>query len=246
MFDWDKFRNTYLQLPWLFPLVIGDRQFDMVLHGRPRSFGDKIQRALEKMLWFWPRVIDATPWARGATGRDQTPLNYTVVDPDAQLLLDAIIRTCPDKNASLLDVGCNTGRHVIYLAERGYRNLTGVDAMGEAISFFSQRAPDVFRNARINHDLFQRFLSRQADRSFDLSYSHGATIELVHPSFDVVRHLTRVTRSHICLLLHQRHGFRRHWFEQFARNGFELIHDQAVPPLESEMHLVVFKRVDRS
>jgi SAM-dependent methyltransferase len=32
-----------------------------------------------------------------------------------------------DKETKILDLGCGTGRHLIELAERGYKNLTGID-----------------------------------------------------------------------------------------------------------------------
>ncbi|HVY59177.1 MAG TPA: class I SAM-dependent methyltransferase [Xanthobacteraceae bacterium] len=242
MSDWVTFRNTHLQVPWLFPLVIGERQFDAVLEGRPRTFADNVQRALERLLWFWPRVIEATPWAAGDIGRLQTPLNYTNVDADARLLLDWVERVCPDRDAAILDVGCNCGRHMIDLAACGYRNLTGVDAMRSALALFAERAPDVFRNSEVRHDLFQRFLMRQPNKRFDLTYSHGATIELVHPSFDIVAHLCRVTRRHICLILIENQAFRRDWLGQFARNGFTLIHGKRPIVPGSGASLIVLER----
>ena len=204
--------------------MIGERQFDAVLYGRPRNLADKVQRSLERLLWFWPRVIDATVWAAGDANKRQSPLNYTALDPDALLMLDWVERVCPDRAAPILDVGCNCGRHLIYLAGKGYQDLTGVDAMGSAIELFAKRAPAVFAGASVHHDLFQRFLARQPSRRFELTYSHGSTIELVHPSFDIVAHLSRVTRSHICLILHENEVFRRDWLRQFASRGFKLLH----------------------
>jgi SAM-dependent methyltransferase len=224
MIDFARFRNTYLQAPWLFPLVIRDRHFEAALRDRPRDFADNIQRALEKFIWFWPRVIDARIWANGAPGKLQTPLNFTTIDADARLLLDWVVKVCPDKDAPILDLGCNCGRLMIDLAGKGYSNLTGVDVMRSAIALFEERSPEVFRRAKVTNDLFQRFLLRQPDRAFELTYSHGATIELVHPSFDTVRHLCRVTRRHICLLLHENEAFRRDWIGQFAGHGFHLAH----------------------
>jgi SAM-dependent methyltransferase len=239
--DWLRFRNTHLYVPWLFPLVIGNRQFDAVLDGRPRTLRDQIQRALERLLWFWPRVIDARVWATGSPDKPQTPLNYTTLDANGRLLLDWVERVCPDRDALILDLGCNCGRHLIYLAERGYRNLTGVDAMRNALAHFAERAPEVFGLADVHHDLFQRFLARQPDRRFDLSYSHGATIELVHPSFDIVKHLCRVTRSHICLIVVETERYRRDWLRQFARHGFALKTLRPLGP-DRDGSLVVLRR----
>ena len=242
MTDWVKFRNTHLQASWLFPLVIDDRSFDAILAGRPREARGVIQQILERTLWFWPRVVDATAWATGQPGKPQTPENYKEIDAHALLLLDWVKRVCPDGDAPIADIGCNCGRHIIELASAGYRNLTGVDAMGSALAMFEARAPTVFAQAKIHHDLFQRFLMRQPDRHFDTIYSHGSTIELVHPSFDVVAHMGRITRGHICLILTEGEYFRRDWLGQFARRGFLPIHIERVTNPENGSNLVVLRR----
>jgi SAM-dependent methyltransferase len=241
--DWLRFRNTHLYFPWLFPLVIGDRQFSAVLDGRPRTLRDQIQRALERLLWFWPRVIDARVWAAGGPGKPQTPYNYTTLDANGRLLLDWVERVCPNRDAPILDLGCNCGRHLIHLAARGYSSLTGVDVMRNALAHFADRAPEIFSTANIHHDLFQRFLVGQPDKRFDLIYSHGATIELVHPSFDIVKQLCRVTRSHICLIVVETEKYRRDWVRQFARHGFTLKYGVAVAP-DSEVNMIVLQRAE--
>jgi SAM-dependent methyltransferase len=238
MSNWLKFKNTYLQLPWLFPLVIGDRQYDDVLAGHPRSFSQKV---LERLFWFWPRVVDATAWAAGDSGKLQTPENYSELDRHGKALLECVMKACPDRDAEFLDIGCNCGRHIMFLAEQGYGNITGVDAMGAALRLFAERAPDVFAKTRIHHDLFQRFLSQQPDRSFDVVYSHGATIELVHPSFDIVAHLSRITRRCICLFLIEDGPFARDWVRQFERHGFAL--EYGVRPVEgTRASMLVLRR----
>jgi SAM-dependent methyltransferase len=240
--DWLRFRNTHLQLPALFPLVIGDRQFDAVLDGRPRDLRDQAQRALERLLWFWPRVIDASVWASGAPGKAQTPLAYMALDDSALLLLDWVERVCPDRDGPILDLGCNCGRHLAELAARGYRNLIGVDVMRSALALFAEQAPDVFNKAEIHHDLFQRFLSRQPDARFAVIYSHGSTIELVHPSFDIVGHMCRVARGHICLILNENELYRRAWVAQFARSGFALIRGERPIAPGSGSSLLILRR----
>jgi SAM-dependent methyltransferase len=242
MTDWTRVRNTYLQVPWLFPFIIGDRQFELVLNGRQRKFPDKVQRALERLLWFWPRVVDATVWAAGATGKRQTPQNYTTLDAQAMLLLHWIEQVCPERDAAILDLGCNCGRHLMHLADRGYSNLVGVDAMDAALEIFSLRAPAVFQRGEIYHDLFQSFLPRQANGRFRVTYSHGSTIELVHPSFDIVAHMSRVTQRHICLILNENEAFRRDWLRQFARHHFTLLHGERPIVPGSAASLIVLQR----
>jgi SAM-dependent methyltransferase len=222
---WQRFRNTFLQLPFLFSWIVRDRDFDDLLAGRkpsgPKAF---VRRALEKLLWFWPRIIDARDWSQAGEGHHFAPQNYVTIDIPAQVLLAEIMRYAPDPRTEFLDLGCNSGRHLNALYQAGYRRLAGVDVMRNALETFRTTFPAAAASAKITHDLFQRFLRRQADLSYDLVYSHGATIELVHPSFDIVRHLARIARKHVVLYVHEHgHAYPRMWDYQFRRHGFYMV-----------------------
>jgi SAM-dependent methyltransferase len=248
---WQSFRNTFLQAPFLFDLIINDKTFDDLLSqrsGSGSSITSKLQRLMEKCFWFWPRIIDAKAWARGAEGRSQTPLNYIDLDIPSELLLKEVMRYAPDRSSTILDVGCNSGRDLNALYQSGYRNLAGVDAMGAALELFKCKFPETAKCANISHDLFQRFLRRQKDRSYDLIYSHGGTLELVHPSFDIVRHLCRVARKHVVLYINEHgHAYPRFWIYEFRRRGFYLVRAERpaaqFSSIELEGSLLVFQRI---
>jgi hypothetical protein len=107
---------------------------------------------------------------------------------------------------------------------RGYTNLVGVDAMSTALHRFKEKSPIVATSCDLHHDLFQRFLSKQAGRSLDILFTRGATIELVHPSFDIVKHMCDVTRRHIVLVIHEANQkFSCFYTQEFARHGFVLV-----------------------
>src|SRR4029453_262963 len=99
--------------------------------------------------------------------------------------------------------------------------------------------PETAKIAKLHHDLFQRFLRGQPDLAFDVVYSHGATIELVHPSFDIVKHMSRIQRKHVVLILNEtaRQLYPRFWTYEFARNGFFLREARrpvgGLPPVDS-------------
>lgn len=221
-----RLRNTFLSFPFLFDLVVKDKDFDRFLSGeQPRDLAYLWSRLLQKSLWFWPRIIDARPWVEGRTGHLQAPDNFIAFDEfSSRAMCDAVERYASAKDAPILDLGCNVGRHLNDLYKRGFRNLTGVDAMGSALERMKTEFPEMASSTRTHHDLFQRFLRNQPDRAFDVLYSHGATIELVHPSFDIVRHMCRVSCNYIVLMINEAspHIYQRLWTYEFARNGFFL------------------------
>ena len=80
---------------------------------------------------------------------------------------------------------------------------------------------------------FEHFLSRSARRSFDVIFSWSATIELVHPSFNIVKEICRVARYQVILVLNEgSQGYTRFWIYEFNKNGFDLSY--ALRPLGKE------------
>jgi SAM-dependent methyltransferase len=244
--------NTFLAFPFLFDRVIKDQDFSDLMEGRvQRDRRYLLQRLLQKALWFWPRIIDAKSWVEGRTGTERTPENFIAVDAySSRALCDAVERYATAKDAPILDLGCNVGRHLDVLRRRGFTDLTGVDAMGVALDRMATQFPETAGVAKRHHDLFQRFLRRHEDGTFDVLYSHGATIELVHPSFDIVKHMCRVTQNHVVLILNETYLqlYPRFWTYEFARNGFflrEAIRPVGeIPPADSSARpsLLVYRR----
>jgi SAM-dependent methyltransferase len=247
-----KIVNTFFTFPFLFEFVVKGRHFAALRENRNRrDLPYLLSRLLQKTLWFWPRIIDARTWAEGGLGKERTPERFVTYDLSSQELCDAVERYASAKDARILDVGCNAGRHLNRLHERGFTNLSGVDVMRAALEHMRVEFPAAAKVVHLHHDLFQHFLLGQPDRHFDVVYSHGATIELVHPSFDVVRHLCRIARDHVVLILDESHRmiYPRFWSYEFSRNGFFLREARrpvgGIPPKQFYASLLVYRRFER-
>jgi len=60
--------------------------------------------------------------------------DYANCDPERSLMLVNIInRLSLNKNASMIELGCNVGRNLHYLHNAGYTNLEGVEIRSEAV-----------------------------------------------------------------------------------------------------------------
>ena len=81
------------------------------------------------------------------------------------------------------------GRHIELLHTLGYQKLYGVDVSRKAILEFKKTKRKIFETHNIKNDFFQRYLNNSADLKFDTIYSHGATIEIVHPSYDIKKYV---------------------------------------------------------
>lgn len=215
-----KFINTFCY-PRLYRLLVPAFVREQALGLKPLNKPFYIVwRILQKVFYFWPRPFVVMEWARGSEGRVRDPTDFQEIDSttiQAMAIIGANIRS---KDFSILDMGCNSGRHLAMLWQIGFRNLHGVDAMKEAFSHFSKIYPEVYSASKTYHDTFQDFLIRSAPHSFDVIFSWSATIELVHPSFDIVKNICRVARHQVILIINE--GYPRFWIYEFKRNGFDL------------------------
>ena len=168
------------------------------------------------------------------------------IDPASQVEMDEIMALVPERNAALLDMGCNVGRHLDYLYRQGYRNLRGVDWSSAAIRDMAARYPEMHGGSRLVNASFEEFL-RNEPEPVDLVYTRGATFELVHPSFPLVRHVCAIAKRHVVLVISEAaHAYPRFWEYEFAREGFELTHLKRPASTDAPEHrvsLMTFTRV---
>ena len=250
------YRNTYLQSPrWLFDLVIKDEKFDRVLCGDERlqpywrarsnhswkAQARRIRDRIVRAIWFWPRINEAYLWSVADAASNWAPEKYLRDEP--RRLLKAVMDSAP-KDYRILDLGCNCGSDLNILAVSGWKRLSGVDAGAAALALFREKYPDTFSLASIKHDLFQRFLAQTDSASFDLTYSNGATIELVHPSFPIIHEICRVTAHTVLVDISERGGlYPRDYEGQFKRAGFLLVSSDRPSDRRSDLSLLRFDRV---
>ena len=167
-----------------------------------------------------------------------TAAAFEGIDPASQAQMDEIMALVPDRDSSILDMGCNVGRHLDYLYRQGYRNLRGVDWSSAAIRDMAVRYPEMHANSRLTTASFEEFLSRDAE-PVDLVYTRGATFELVHPGFPLIRHVCRIARRYVVLVISEAaHAYPRFWEHEFAREGFELTHLRRPASLAAPEHRV--------
>ena len=70
----------------------------------------------------------------------------------------------------------------------------------------------------ISVDYAERYLFNQKDDGFDVTYSLGASLELIPSHFDLVYHISRITKKyHICLINENGHAYPRFWRYEFKK-----------------------------
>lgn len=234
-----RFRNTFLQLHCLWPRNAKSAFYAKETgNHQKRSLLFRLKTRLLRLLWFYPRVPDATYWTE-----ERDPADYVQVSEDNRFLVDEVAGKASGFDAPILDMACNCGRHLHLLDEMGFSRLHGVDISKRAIDYMDYAFSGLSRRVKAEHSTIQEYLLRQESRAFEICFTLGATVELVHPSFPLVRELARVTQSYVILMIGEEmpFGYPRFWEYEFNRQGF-IAEKVLRPPVESMVTHFVFKR----
>jgi SAM-dependent methyltransferase len=116
---------------------------------------------IENIAWF-RRWFDSTYYHKLYAHRD---------DAEAHRFIDALLAELqPPSNASIIDVGCGTGRHSKYLATKGF-NVTGIDLAFSNIKQARQAESHLLTFHR--HDMRIAFGNANFDYVFNFFTSFG-------------------------------------------------------------------------
>tara|TARA_X000001316_G_C921417_1_gene35810 strand:+ start:993 stop:1865 length:873 start_codon:yes stop_codon:yes gene_type:complete len=223
----ERWRNSNLVPTWLWRYVICEDDYSEALGEQARGVHVArrlVNRALRRLLPFWPRVMDAVYWSGADESGPGRPDNYAEQTEDIRYLAAEVAGLAASADAPVLDLGCNCGRCLASVADLGLTNLHGVDININAISRMIDYFPILDKRVNATRDFMQRYLDAAADRSFDIVFTRGATVELVHPSYPLIANICRISREHVVLVIRE-NGFSypRDWIGEFESNGFLLI-----------------------
>lgn len=193
-----------------------------LLDPRVRRF-EKLWNTFVRVSLPWKRTLDSRYWEAREIGVSHGPDTYVELQDSSHVLIDEVVRRASGLGAPILDLGCNVGRHLNVLHKLGYTNLYGIDVQREAFEHMEQIFPEVKKAAHLDQGTFQDRLPRVADRFFEVTFTHGATLELVPPSFPVCLEMARVTSKAVVLVINENgQAYPRLWETEFLRAGFVL------------------------
>lgn len=194
------------------------------LSPRKRSF-EKFWNSVLRIPLPWRfRLAPHRNWENQKLGEPHGPDQFLELTTTSQILLDEVVSRAISKDAAILDLGCNAGRHMHALWARGFRNLHGVDIQHSALEMMRRAFPNMMSSVTVSQGTFQDYLPSIPDGAFEISFTHGATVELVPPTFPICRELARVSRDFVILLISESgHLYPRLWEREFILANFVLI-----------------------
>ena len=171
------------------------------------------------------RMAQRDHWKNQNEGDVHGYQHYDQKNEARDQVLRAEIKRLIKPEQSMLDLGCNCGRDLYENKHMGYKKLTGIDICRSAIEHgkkkfdlsgvelivgsYEEVLPDLIRN----------------HRTFDLVYSGGASMAMVHPSFDIVSHICQLSNQYVILVNEDstNYAYPRFWEHEFKRCGFILV-----------------------
>lgn len=98
-----------------------------------------------------------------------------------------------DRDASVLELGCSSGRHLWHLQEHGFENLAGIEVNDEAFDVMDETYPELAEGGEFYADAIENVVPEFEDNQFDVVYS-VETLQHLHPDAEwLFDELTRVT-----------------------------------------------------
>ena len=169
------------------------------------------------------RLANRNHWKKQKFGDPHGYDKYTQDHPRAPYLL-AEVASRVRKTDSILDLGCNCGYYLKTLKHAGFTQLAGVDISKDAIEYGQNEFG--LQEVEFHIASFEEALPKlvRQNRQFNLIFSMGATIELVHPSFDIIKHLTLLSSQYVILFISEwAHATPRYYEFEFQQHGFLMV-----------------------
>ncbi len=129
-----------------------------------------------------------------------------------------------DRGDRVLDICCNQGRFLFELKKRGVAHLYGFDIMRQAIENIKKNDNFTVDNMHIEHIMAQDYFKNKSNDAFDYAITYSATIELIHPGFDIFAELSRTIKKGMFLVLNESgHAYPRFYRMLHEKNGFKIV-----------------------
>ena len=122
-----------------------------------------------------------------------SPAYYARIGPnEVSETLATVLEYYASDDASILEVGCSSGRHLAHLRESGFEDLTGIDVNDDSFDVMAERYPELAETGTFHAGAIEDVVPEFPDDAFDVVYS-VETLQHVHPENEwVFEELTRI------------------------------------------------------
>lgn len=125
---------------------------------------------------------------------EYSPEYYAYYGPDeTSELIRERLNSVVGSDATVLELGCSSGRHLAHLYEHGYEDLHGIEINDEAFDVMTESYPDLAAAGTFHVDAIENVVKEFDDDRFDAVFS-VETLQHLHPDNEwVFAELARIT-----------------------------------------------------
>jgi SAM-dependent methyltransferase len=176
------------------------------------------------------------------------PTGYLEGADRSRFLTDIVNRHVPHQ-APILEIGCNVGRNLHYLAGAGFTNLSGIEINEEAVRLLRATFPELEQTLRLWNEPVENAITKFHDRQFGLVYTM-AVLEHIHPDSEwIFAEMARITGD-VLMTIEDEHGvswrhFPRDYGAIFQALGLQQVEVRGCDDIEglgADFRARVFKK----
>ncbi|MFD1563183.1 class I SAM-dependent methyltransferase [Haloarchaeobius amylolyticus] len=140
---------------------------------------------------------------------EYSPEYYAYYGPDeTSETIRSILERFVGRDASILELGCSSGRHLAHLHDHGFESLSGIDVNDDAFDVMAETYPELAADGTFYHDSIEAVVGEFDDGQFDVVYS-VETLQHLHPDAEwVLEDLARITADLLITIENEGEGER--------------------------------------
>ena len=158
---------------------------------------------------------------QGTAESDIHTENYTIYNDSIEKLFQDVLPLLTP-GSRILEIGCNAGRSLNYLFNKGFRGLTGIEIGSHALELFEKTFPETFKSTNIIAGNAVEEIKKLETNFYDLVFTHSVLVTIPAKHNHIFREMCRVCRGFILTLESEGHlrAFPRNFKRMFKKNGF--------------------------
>ncbi|MFA5397753.1 MAG: class I SAM-dependent methyltransferase [Methanogenium sp.] len=156
-------------------------------------------------------------WKNPKENRNK-PENYILFKERTNFLFKELFQLKEiDKNYTFFEIGCNSGRDLIFLYDNGFKNLTGIDINKKVIEFAQKQL--INTNVRLINNEIEKEIILFNDNEFDVVFSFATLMQIHDDSFWIFDEILRIAQKYIIIVENEKRDYKT----IFEKNNFKQI-----------------------
>lgn len=151
---------------------------------------------------------------------------YLIGNEKSKFLYKLIDEHLPDRSARILEIGCNVGRNLNYLFDKGYTNLTGVEISSYALQVMKNTFAKL-ADIRIFNSPIESQIGKFSDDEFDVVFTMAVLVHIHKDSEFIFEEMARITKRFLVTIEIEKglgiKNFQRNYGKIFSKFGLREI-----------------------